>query len=399
MDNASLFSINLFAPGITSLLVSILIVQTKRWHGKHTFDTLDGVQKFHSLPTPRIGGVAIFIGLIVAWLISSKPVAQLLGSMLVAGLFSFSAGLIEDITKGVSVRTRLLATMISGCVACILTGYSLNHMQIIGVDRLLAYLPVSIAFTAFAVAGVANSVNIIDGFNGLASGILMICFTAFGIIAWQVGDLALMQLCLLLIIVVAGFFVVNFPLGKIFLGDGGAYLLGFILAWVAVMLPMRNSAISNWASLMVCGYPVMETCFSIWRKHHRKGHHPGKPDNVHLHMLVYSRISRMLFSKASPAIKNGLSSIFIWPFSILCALIGIVWSNNTYALIIGFIFCSVIYRLVYLRLTQFVWCLFPATQRKKTIIEKEYFSDSEITKEDQSAIHKQNAMINQTGLQ
>lgn len=370
MDNPFPLSINQLAPGITSLLVSILIVLTQRWHGKHTFDTIDGVQKFHSLPTPRIGGAAIVIGLIVAWLTAQQPVAQLLLPMLISGLLVFVVGVTEDLTKCVSVSARLIATMISGAAVCLLTGYSLNHLDIIGVDAMLVYLPVSVVFTAFAVGGVANSINIIDGFNGLASGVLMMCFSAFGLIAWQVGDLALVQLCILLIVVIAGFFVVNFPLGKIFLGDGGAYLLGFILAWVAVILPMRNPIISVWASLMVCGYPVIETCFSIWRKYHRKGHHPGMPDQVHMHMLVYSRVSRLFFSASSPALKNGLTSIFIWPFSMLCGLIGVVWYPYTVVLILCFIVSIVLYLLIYLRLTQFVWCLKPATLKIRELASK-----------------------------
>jgi UDP-N-acetylmuramyl pentapeptide phosphotransferase/UDP-N-acetylglucosamine-1-phosphate transferase len=376
----------------------MLLVVTKRWHGKHSFDTIEGLQKFHSSPTPRIGGVAIFIGLIIACLFTSKPVAQLLRPMIIASLPAFAAGITEDLTKRVGVRDRLFATIISGALSCLLTGYSLNHLNIIGVDVLLAYLPISVAFTAIAVGGVANSINIIDGFNGLASGVIIICFSALGFISWQVGDLALAQLCLLLIIVAAGFFVINFPFGKIFMGDGGAYLLGFMLAWVAVLLPMRNATVSIWASLMVCAYPVMETCFSMWRKHHRKGHTPGMPDNVHLHMLIYSRVSRVLFSTASPALKNGLTSVFIWPFSILCALIGIIWSSNTTALIIGLIICAVVYRLVYLRLTQFVWCLTPATHRKDKCISKEYAKTEEIL-EDVFETQKQSSLINQSGSQ
>jgi UDP-N-acetylmuramyl pentapeptide phosphotransferase/UDP-N-acetylglucosamine-1-phosphate transferase len=385
------------APGIISALASVLLVLTTRWHGKHSLDTIDGVQKFHCAPTPRIGGVGIFIGLIIAWILASRQVAQLLGFMLIASLPAFAAGMAEDLTKRVGVRERLFATFFSGVIAWWLTGYSLNQMHIIGLDALLLYMPVSVLFTAFAVGGVANSVNIIDGFNGLASGIILICFSAFAFIAWQAGDVVLVDLCMLLIIVIAGFFVINFPLGKIFMGDGGAYLLGFMLAWVAVMLPMRNPGVSSWASLMVCGYPVMETCFSMWRKYHRKGHHPGMPDNVHLHMLVYSRVSRVVFSKANPALKNGLTSVFIWPFSILCALIAMIWSSNTTGLICGFIVCMLLYRLIYLRLTQFVWCITPATKRKQRVMTG-YAINGESSK-DLRETQEKCSLIDQTGHQ
>jgi len=215
---------------------------------------------------------------------------------------------------------------------------------------------------------VANSINIIDGFNGLATGILLICFSTFGLIAWQVGDFDLVSICVFVIIIVAGFFVVNFPFGKIFLGDGGAYLLGYMLAWVAVMLPIRNPSVSMWASLMVCAYPVFETCFSMWRKHNRKGHNPGMPDNVHLHMLVYSRVSKVVFSAVSMPLRNGFTSLFIWPFSFLCGFYSIVFFSNTIVLIFGVLFFAIVYWVIYLRLTQFVWCLTPATLGKSRFV-------------------------------
>jgi UDP-N-acetylmuramyl pentapeptide phosphotransferase/UDP-N-acetylglucosamine-1-phosphate transferase len=344
---------------------AVVLATTQKWHGKHSLDTTDGVQKFHVHPTTRIGGVAIVIGLLVACFLSPRPVSQLLSSMLIAGLPAFISGFAEDLTKRVSIRERLLSTMLSGIVACWLTGYSLKHIDIYGVDFLLAYLPVSIAFTAFAVAGVANSVNIIDGFNGLAAGTIMICFSAFGFIAWKVGDLELVQLCLIFLTVGAGFFVINFPFGKIFMGDGGAYLFGFMLAWVAVMLPVRNAGVSVWASLLVCAYPILETGFSIWRRHHRNGHHPGQADSLHLHSLLYCRVARFALRGAMPQLKNSLTSVLLWPFSILCALVAILSFSDTTILAVSFIACGVAYRLIYLRLTQFVWCLKPATLSHK----------------------------------
>jgi len=344
--------------------MSLLLVMTKKWHGKHSFDHINGVQKFHSTPTPRVGGISIIFGLISAWIFSAEPVSKHLGLMLIAALPAFAAGLIEDFTKRVGIRERLLATMFSGILAWWLTGYSLNHIEIAPLDYLLAYAPVGLIFTAFAVGGVANSINIIDGFNGLAAGTLLICFSAFGFIALQAGDVELAQLCVIFVSVAAGFLVVNFPFGKIFMGDGGAYLFGFMLAWVAVMLPMRNANVSVWAPLLVCAYPVMETGFSMWRRHHRSGQHPGQADSLHLHSLMYCRVSRVLFRKAIPQIKNGLTSLFIWPFPLFSALTATIWYSNTAVMTLSVIICAFVYRLVYLRLTQFVWCLRPATLAK-----------------------------------
>jgi len=137
-------------------------------------------------------------------------------------------------------------------------------------------------FTAFAVAGIANSVNIIDGFNGLASGVVVLMLLTLGSIAYSVGDTAVLNLALLGAAVVLGFMAVNYPRGYIFLGDAGAYTLGYYVAVLAVALATRNpDQVSPWAMLLVCGYPFIETLFSVYRRASRKRkHNPGSPMQV-----------------------------------------------------------------------------------------------------------------------
>jgi UDP-N-acetylmuramyl pentapeptide phosphotransferase/UDP-N-acetylglucosamine-1-phosphate transferase len=221
----------------------------------------------------------------------------------------------------------------------------------------------SVLFTAFAVAGVANSFNIIDGFNGLAGGVALISLAALGAIAWQAGDREIVQLCIVLGAATLGFLLVNFPLGKIFLGDGGAYLLGFLVSWIAVMLPMRNPSISAWACLLACGYPILETAFSIVRKLERRGSHPCQPDAVHLHMLFHKRLSRRLYRNTGKVLQNSLTSPFAWAFAMLPAGVAVLWPTDTAALALGFGVSALIYRALYLRLTQFRWYFLPAARR------------------------------------
>lgn len=344
---------------LATLTVSVVIVATKRYHGWLTLDSTKGVQKFHAAPTPRIGGAAILAGLIVNWLVSDRAVQNLLGPMLIAGIPAFAFGFAEDLTKKVGVRARLMATMASGALAWLITGISLTRLDMWGVDYLLRFQLISVALTAFAVGGVANAVNIIDGFNGLASGTLLIGLTAIGTIAVRVGDDTLGMLCLGIAAATAGFGLVNFPFGKIFLGDGGAYLLGFMLAWTAVLLPMRNAVVSPWASLLACGYPVLETFFSIWRKQRREGSSPGQPDRVHLHMLLYSRIARKMGNHMPPAIQNALTSPMAWVIAAIPAGSAILWAENTAALAASGIISAIVYAAVYHRLTQFRWISTP----------------------------------------
>ncbi|RTY38366.1 glycosyl transferase [Chlorobium phaeovibrioides] len=337
-------------PFIATAAVSLLLVLTKSWHGRHSLDSFDGVQKFHHAPTPRIGGVALFAGLLVAWRLSSGPSGTLLALMLLAGLPAFAAGLLEDLTKKVGVRERLLATILSGLFAWWLTGYALNRVEILGVDLLLAYLPVSIAFTAFAVGGIANSINIIDGFNGLAGGTLIIGFTTLGMIAFRVGDLELVWICSLMIAVLAGFMLLNFPFGKLFMGDGGAYFMGFLLAWVAVMLPMRNLSVSKWASLVACGYPLIETLFSMGRRYLNNSD-PGQPDSDHLHSLIKVKVVRRLFGSFPPGLRNAMVSPFCWLFSLALSAAAVSFYADKMMLVGCFIAGFLLYSALYWVLT------------------------------------------------
>ena len=102
---------------VSTFLLCVLLVITKRWHGALTMDFTDGIQKFHTAPTPRIGGVPIVLGLIVAWAKTPLDIKELLTPILFAGMPAFLFGVAEDITKRVGVTQRLLATMASGLLA------------------------------------------------------------------------------------------------------------------------------------------------------------------------------------------------------------------------------------------------------------------------------------------
>lgn len=346
--------------GITAFLVCVLLVATKKWHGKLTMDTSQGLQKFHTAPTPRIAGVGIFLGILLAlfW-ISENPKYQesttILSAIVIAGLPAFSFGLLEDVTKKVSVKVRLFATMASGVLGWWITGISLTSVDIWGIDWLLGFTIISVIFTAFAVGGIANAVNIIDGFNGLAAGATLIMFTAFAIISANAGDQALSLVCVSITGAISGFFLVNWPRGKIFLGDGGAYFIGFMLAWVAILLPERNPSISPWTSLLVCAYPILEVVFSFARKSLREGYHPSQPDGVHLHMLTNKRLSRKIFRDFSKTTQNGLTSPFLWFYSsIPCSLAIIAYTSLEFTLI-GLAISFISYYLYYNKLAFFRW--------------------------------------------
>ena len=351
--------------GNIAFLVALLLVRTQHWHGGLSMDSDKGVQKFHTHPTPRVGGIAIVAGVLMGYLLASPEKQSLLGPLILAGIPAFAFGLLEDLTKRVSVRARLLATMGCGVLGWAITGYSITDVNLPGLDWLLGFTAFSVLFTAFAVGGVANAINIVDGFNGLAAGTVMIILMAFGVMTTALGDLELARVCLILAGAVAGFLLVNWPFGKIFLGDGGAYFVGFALAWLAVLILQRHTDISAWAPMLVCGYPVLEVLFSIVRRR-RRHLSPGDPDRLHLHSLVKRRLVRPLLPKASNLMRNSATGALMWSAALLPALIAVQWPTDTAALVLGLVFCAAAYSAAYARLTQFRWCFSPATLVPKT---------------------------------
>jgi UDP-N-acetylmuramyl pentapeptide phosphotransferase/UDP-N-acetylglucosamine-1-phosphate transferase len=343
----------LIATSIT-FLVCLLILITAGWHGNLTLDNHPGIQRFHATPTPRIGGLGIMLGLWAASSQAPELLHALLHPMLLACLPTFLAGTLEDLTKKVSVRDRLLATFASGLTGQWLTATSLTHLNLWGFDTLLAWTPFAWAFTSFAIGGMTNALNIIDGLNGLAAGVATLSWLTFSLIAWQLGDRPLTELCLLLSVAPLGFLLFNFPWGKIFLGDGGAYSLGFMLAWTAVLLAERHPNISPWTGLLICAYPVIEVLFSMRRRQKRKTH-IGHPDCLHLHSLVKVRLVRKHFPNHTLLYQNSATSPLLCLFALIPAPFTLLFYHSTPTLIATFLAYALLYTLLYARLASFHW--------------------------------------------
>ena len=204
---------------VCSLIFASLIVRYNHFHAYLTSDfDLSGVQKFHTIPVPRVGGVAIIFGITLALLVRYFQNAEVgtFGLLLVVSAIpAFIFGLAEDLTKRVGVLIRLLATVSSAGLAGYFLNAWLSSVQIFGIDNLMLTFPfVAIAITCFAVGGVANSFNIIDGYNGLSAMVAVIILSGITYVAFQVGDHAIMIAALAMIGGLLGFLVWNYPRGQ-----------------------------------------------------------------------------------------------------------------------------------------------------------------------------------------
>lgn len=353
---------SVYMAAAVSFGVAVLLVLTKRLHGRFSMDGLVGIQKMHAHPTPRIGGLAIVAGVFAGYLFAKPERQVILGTLLVAGLPAFVFGLAEDITKKVSVMARLLATMASGGLGWWLTGTSLRSIDLPLLDFMLIWTPVSVAFTAFAVGGVANAVNIVDGFNGLASGFVLIALIGLATIAGASGDMNLALACLAIAGAMIGFWVVNWPLGKIFLGDGGSYFGGFALAWACVLLIERNPGITAFAPLLVCIHPVTEVLFSIYRRR-MHGAHPGHPDRLHLHSLLMRRLVQPVLHRLLPddpnlahTLRNPATGLLLALLTLPAIVVAFALRHHTGWASLATLGFMLGYVALYARMVRFHWC-------------------------------------------
>lgn len=345
---------------LVTLITALFIVRSSAQHAALTADHhLSGPQKFHTQPVPRIGGLAVMAGTVAgvaAAQLSQGAPSVVLWLLLAAALPAFLSGLAEDLTKNVSPRRRLTFTAVSACLALWWLDAYIVRTAIPGIDTLVQWTPFALLLTVFVVTGVANAVNIIDGFNGLAAMCVLMMMLAIAYVAFAVGDTFVLSAALILTGAVLGFFVWNFPAGLIFLGDGGAYFLGFALAELCVLLLHRNPSVSPIFTLLLCAYPIFETIFSIYRKKWLRGMSPGVPDGVHLHMLVYKRLMRLVVGTTPDrrkTVRNSMTSPYLWVLCLTTVIPAVLWWDNTMALSICLALFMVAYVLLYWSIVRF----------------------------------------------
>ncbi len=326
---------------LISLIVTLTLIRYQHLHEHISSDhDLSGPQKFHTKVVPRIGGIGIFFAILMTSLCAlfffKLERGFLLLQVMVCALPAFLTGLLEDVTKMVGVKTRLITTAISAGLAGYFVNIWITNLQIPFIDELLTITAISMAFTIIAITGLANAYNIIDGFNGLASMVAMISLLAIGYIAFKVNDSTLASTCLIVIGGIAGFFVWNYPRGLIFLGDGGAYLIGFLIAVLSILLVKRNPTVSPWFALLINAYPIFETLFTIWRRRVHQGKNPGLPDGAHFHSLIYRRLIRWAevheIKESASYSKNAKTSPYLWLLSSMATFPAIIWWDTTWVL-------------------------------------------------------------------
>lgn len=314
---------------VTSLVATLLLVRASRRSMKE-FEGVSTHNKWMRDGTlrgmGRAGGAGVAAGLLASLLArftDHVAVAEFGLLLLASSLPVLAAGMAEDLMRCVSATTRLVAAFVSAVLAGWLLNAWIIRVDLPWVDGALAVPLVSVALTCFAVAGVTHAFNIIDGFNGLAGGVAGLILLGIAYVAFKVGDIYVLAGAVTAIGAISGFMFLNFPRGLVYLGDGGAYLVGFWIAELSVLLVERNPEVSPWFPVLLCSYPIFETVFSIYRRAVVRRAHPGLPDLAHLHHLIYKRLVRWAVGSSLVSRRdqrNSLTSTYLWFITSVCVV-------------------------------------------------------------------------------
>ena len=194
---------------------------------------------------------------------------------------------------------------------------------------------------------------------------VLMMMLALAYVAFQVGDSFVFTASLITAGAVLGFFVWNFPAGLIFLGDGGAYLLGFLLAELSILLLHRNAAVSPMFPLLLCAYPIFETIFTIYRRKVVRGVATGLPDGIHLHTLIHRRLIRWTLAENHErrrlTRRNSMTSPYLWLLCLASVVPSLLWWHSSAVLSWFLLLFVVSYVWLYKRIVRFKtpkWLIF-----------------------------------------
>ena len=323
-------------PFLISIFILMAIIVLSHKHELFMDDANhDKPQNYHTDSTPRAGGIGIILGMFFILLFP-------LGLKFILPLtLAFASGIFEDFHNSLSPRRRLFLQILAALSAIWLTDSVVTYL---GLGISMPYW-MGIIFSTFAIVGMMNAVNIIDGFNGLASGVILLILLSFAITSYEQNNIDIFYIVITTAGATLAFFLLNFPKGKIFLGDGGAYMLGFIVAIIGIFLAAKYKSVSPWYVLAIFIYPVWEVIFSIIRKL-STGLSPMQPDSYHFHMLVYRQITH----------NNPLTTLFILgstlPFMILSTIFQNKSTSNIAIALTFIVYYTILYYYLYKKETK-----------------------------------------------
>ncbi len=266
--------------------------------------------------------------------------------LLLTGLPMFLTGLAEDLSRRISTRIRYLATVLSAGIAVWITGIWITTADSYGLEWAFAFTPFAVLITLFVVASYCHAFNLIDGLNGLASGTGILIAAGLAGIAVQSGQPQVVTMSVITAVSIAGFFVFNFPFGLVFLGDGGAYIIGYMLTWTGLVILHFEPATSTWALFLLFFWPLADTLFAIFRRL-SNGVRLDTADRLHFHQLVLRGLEIFFLGRNMRRTANPLATSVLLPLISMPVITGVFLWDNSAAAFLALVFFGLLFVLSY----------------------------------------------------
>lgn len=279
------------------------------WNKIHTSLSLkpyQSKQRLHKDEVPRVGGLIIYLFLtIVAFLTFDS---QLLNIILISTIPIIFIGAKEDLFHNTSPKLRLIIMIVSSFLFIYLLPTKLPEIEFPIISQFLSFSIINEAFFIFSILVIMNGNNLIDGVNGNMALANMVQLVVILLLAIHLEDRPVVDVCLIIMAPLIIFFIFNFPFGKIFSGDAGAYFYGFSISALVIYLFGKYEQLLSWSAILILIYPSVELLFSFIRKKMFENKSPFTPDKKHLHSLIFRYVS-----KKFNLTNNSFVMIFLLP--------------------------------------------------------------------------------------
>ena len=369
----------LWGPGIwvfvTALLLGLLATPVFRWLAlrKGVWDRPDQAVKIHSSPIPYLGGCAIWLAwtvpVLLHGLVSEEVDWRALGALLAGGLVAFATGLVDDL-KEIRPRYKLMGQAVAGAILLLGGVRWFAFPNIRGVQGLeftetsMLVVAVCLAIHFLVVIGATNATNLLDGLDGLCSGVTVTISIGFLLLAtsltawanpeWFAKGITYEYSRLIMVVAFAlagaaiGFLPYNLPPARIFMGDAGSVFIGYVLAAMMIMFASRFGMV-KWfvGALFIFGLPIFDTGVALIRRL-ANGRPIMMPDRSHVYNQMVDRLG--LSVPATVGVLSGISAVLA-AVGLLVLYISGRYASAIY-LVAGALLLVLVWRLGFLRMTR-----------------------------------------------
>lgn len=320
-----------------ALCVVAIIASQSRWMRYLTRGhDLKAVQSAHSAPTPRLGGLAVMFALGLGGALVFGLGESLWMWLMLSVMPLFLSGLSEDLGYLVQPAGRLGAALLSASLAVTLTQSWITSTGIGGLDLLMGFAPLAVILTIVSAATISHAFNLIDGLNGLAGFTSLIACIGLVATAKAVGDPEIAAMAFLLAAGIVAFLALNYPFGRIFFGDAGAYAVGFMIAWMGISLAARHDDVTPLAMLLIMFWPLADLLLAIYRRW-LQNLPMSHPDRLHFHQLIMRFIEISITGRGRRRVANPVATAVLLPFIAAPMVAGVMLRDNAVVAALAFV--------------------------------------------------------------